>query len=158
MTQLLLTQCSKNKLHSHWGTEFDLIIYINYVWSFISARMTDCAKELSPELFACFFVCVWMWANDIRTRRAVQRALNYSYPAGINHAIYPGVKLSCSKPHEFILAWDKSVITRDNLISQGDWAVLKPYPAASLLGNTTNVKAPLAIFVASITKFRYASF
>ena len=37
-------------------------------------------------------------------------------PAGINNAIYPGVKLRCSKPHEFILAWDKSGIIRDNFI------------------------------------------
>ena len=40
-------------------------------------------------------------------------------PAGINHAIYPEVKLRCSTSHEFILAWDKSGIpglTRDNFI------------------------------------------
>ena len=42
-----------------------------------------------------------------------------SGPAGLfkeYHAIYPGVKLRCSKPHEFILAWDKPGITRDNFI------------------------------------------
>ena len=36
--------------------------------------------------------------------------------AGINHTIYPGVKLRWSKPREFILAWDKSGITRVNFI------------------------------------------
>ena len=48
--------------------------------------------------------------------RAVQRVLNYSYPAGINQAIYPGIKLSCSKPHELIPAWDKSSTIRDSFI------------------------------------------
>ena len=60
--------------------------------------------------------------NDIRTRGLFEEFLDlrmnnyYSYPAGIYHAIYLGVKLRCSKPHEFILAWDKSSITRNNFI------------------------------------------
>ena len=74
--------------------------------------MTDCAGELLPELLHVFLsVNVGKWHQD---PRAVQIILNCSYPAGINHAIYLGVKLRCSKPHEFILAWDKSGITRDN--------------------------------------------
>ena len=64
-----------------------------------------------------FFLCVNVGKiNNIGTRGLFKEFLNYSYPAGINHAIYPGVKLRCSKPHEFILAWDKSGITKDNFI------------------------------------------
>ena len=61
-----------------------------------------------------FCVCVNV-GNNIRTR-GLFKEFYFIYPAGINQAIYPGVKLRCSKPHEFILAWDKSGITRDNFI------------------------------------------
>ena len=161
------SSCSKNKSQER---SFFWIIYINYIGSFIGARMTDCAEELLPDVLRVV-LCVNV-GNHIRTRglfKEFQSELFLS-AAGIYHAIYPGqgshyifllwalglhdlagfessevlkgshktrsiyeskfqylrprdalqirvdailagVKLRCSKPHEFILAWDKSGIT-----------------------------------------------
>ena len=80
--------------------------------------MTDCAEELLPMLLHVFFVgeCGQMTSEPAGCLSKTEEFYYYSYPAGMNHAIYPGDKLRCSKPHELILAWDKSGITRDNFI------------------------------------------
>ena len=73
--------------------------------------MTDCAEELLPQHLYVFFVCECgqMTSGPMGCLKSLR--VKYSY-----QPCYPGVKLRCSKPHEIILAWDKSGISRDNFI------------------------------------------
>ena len=83
-----------------------------------------------------------MWANDISDqdpRAVIQRVLLLFLSCRNKSRYLSGVKLRCSKPHELILALDKSGITRDNFIPAIELIELIPmFPEVrNVFGNTS---------------------
>ena len=76
--------------------------------------MTDCADELLPELLHVLCVCECGQTTSGPAGCSKSFKLFLSGPAGVNHAIYPGVKLRCSKPH---VRWPTTVTTKANSIA-----------------------------------------
>ena len=117
-TQLLVF--FENQVHTHTGeTQFWFDHIYKLFMIFYRCKDDRFCWGLLPELLHVFFVCVNVgkMTSVIRDPRAVIQRVLLLFLSCRNKSRYlSGVKLRCSKPHELILALDKSGITRDNFI------------------------------------------